>query len=157
MNFQKSNFDKKKHRIYKPTNIEKYKGKSYPICRSSWEFSFCRWLDRNNKVLQWESEPLFIQYKDPTNAIVNGRVKTRRYYPDFLVKVMTNDGVQTWLIEVKPYKETIPPKRTAKKSTKTILYEAKTWKTNTAKWKAAQIFCKRRNWTFKILTEKDLF
>ena len=157
MNFQKKNFNKNKHRIYKPTNIKKYNGKSYPICRSSWEFSLCKWLDRNDKVLQWESEPLSIPYKDPTNQIIKGRVKTRRYYPDFLVKVITNEGVQTWLIEVKPYKETIPPKTSHKKSTKTILYEQKTWKTNQAKFKAADMFCKRRKWVFKILTEKDLF
>ena len=156
-NFQKKNFNPKKHQIFKPINFQKYDGKTYPICRSSWEFSFCKWLDGNKKVLQWSSESLFIPYKDPSNQIIKGRIKTRRYYPDFLVKIDTNQGIVTWLVEIKPYKETIPPKQTVKKSTKTILYEAKTWKTNTAKWRAAQIYCKKRGWVFKILTEKDLF
>lgn len=158
MNFQQRNFNSKKDRLYKPLNIKKYKGSGYPVCRSSWEMSVCKWLDGNNSVLQWESEPLAIPYKDPMNQIIRGRIKTRRYYPDFLVKINSKDGIiKTWLIEIKPYKETIPPKRGYKKSTKTILYEAKTWKTNQAKWKAANIYCKKRGWVFKILTEKDLF
>lgn len=151
------NFDASKHQLYKPLNINKFKGKEYPICRSTWEYSFCRWLDRNENVIEWGSEPLAIIYKDPANQIINGRIKTRRYYPDFLIKIKVYDNIQTWLIEIKPFKETIPPKRTIKKSTKTILYEAKTWKTNEAKWKAAQSFCLKRGWTFKVLTEKDLF
>ena len=153
----KPGYDKNKHQIYKPLNIDKYKGRSYPICRSTWEYSFCKWLDGNEKVLQWESEPLPIPYKDPTNQVINGRIKTRRYFPDFLVKVMSGGEIKTWLIEIKPYKETLPPKRSGRQSTKTVLYEAKTWMVNQAKWKAAEIYCSRRDWIFKILTEKSLF
>jgi len=151
------NFDAKRHRIYKPLNIKKYKGKNYPICRSSWEFSFCKWLDRNNKIISWSSESVVIKYQDPSCQIYKGKIKQRRYYPDYLVEIETNEGIKTWLVEIKPYKETIPPKQTKRKSTKTILYEAKTFKTNIAKWKAAQKFCLRRNWIFKIITEKELF
>jgi len=157
LNFQKRNFNKDKHRLYKPLNIDKYKGKSYPICRSSWEYSFCSWLDRNCKVLQWDSESIAIPYHDPSNQVVNGKVKVRRYYPDYIVKIESGGEVKTWLIEIKPYKETVPPKRSLKQSTKTVLYEARTWRTNEAKWRAAQVYCKQRNWVFKILTEKDLF
>ena len=156
MNYQKSNFNKKKHSIYKPINKNKYMGREYPICRSSWELSFCKFLDRNNSVLKWDSESVIVSYQDPSNQIIKGKIKQKRYYPDFLVKVNTNNGIETWLIEIKPYKETIPPKR-GNKSMKTLLFEAKAWKTNTAKWSAAQKYCSRRNWKFKILTEKDLF
>ena len=151
------NFDKAKHQVYKPLNIDKYKGTSYPICRSTWEYSFCKWLDRNEKIIEWSSETVTILYKDPSNQIINGKIKTRRYYPDFLIKVLTGQNIQTWLIEIKPYKETLPPKKSTKKSTKTLLYEAKTYKTNIAKWNAAKSYCQKRNWSFKILTEKDLF
>jgi hypothetical protein len=63
---------------------------------------------------------------------------------------------QTWLIEIKPYKETIQPKTHGNKSNKTKLYEAKTWEVNKAKWKAAERYCRLKNWKFKILTEKEL-
>ncbi len=154
---QNRNFNKKKHIIYKPMNIKKYKGRDYPICRSSWETTFCKWLDRNDKVIEWSSESVIINYQDPSNQIIRGKIKSRRYYPDFLIKIITNKGLQTWLVEIKPYKETIPPKQTIKKSTKTILYESKTWKTNTAKWRAAKAYCNKRKWIFKIITEKELF
>ena len=36
------------------------------------------------------------------------------------------------------------------------LREVKTWGINEAKWKAAEAFCKDRDWSFKIITEKDL-
>ena len=157
MNWQNKNYNPKRHSIYKPLDQVKYKGKSLPICRSSWEYSFCKWLDRNSMVLEWNSESVIIPYNDPMGQIYRGKIKQRRYYPDFLVKIKTRDGVQTWLIEIKPYKETKQPTRGIKKSTKTILYEAKAWKTNQAKWKAAQAFCYRRKWIFKILTEKDMF
>ena len=151
------NFDPKRHRLYKPINISKYKGKSYPICRSSWEFSFCSWLDRHKEVNSWSSESVVIPYQDPMGEIRNGKIKQRRYYPDYLVEIKTREGTQTWLVEVKPYKETIQPKKTQRKSTKTILYEAKTWKVNQAKWNAAKKYCYRRKWIFKLITEKDLF
>ena len=152
------NFNSKKHRIYKPLNMNKFKGDSYPICRSSWEFSFCKYLDRNNSVLEWSSESIVINYQDPCYSIYNGKIKSRRYYPDFFVKMINMDNrIIKYLIEIKPYKETIQPKKTSRKSTKTLLYEAKTWKTNNAKWKAAKRYCSQRNWVFKILTEKELF
>ena len=34
--------------------------------------------------------------------------------------------------------------------------KVKTWGVNEAKWKAAEAFCKDRDWKFKIITEKDL-
>lgn len=139
---------------YKPKNPEKYKGKPPIICRSSWEDAFCRFLDNNNNVLYWNSEEIGIKYKDPITPIDKfGKPKIRTYYPDFLVRFING---QTWLIEIKPYKETKQPTNHGNKTAKTKLYEAKTWEVNKAKWQAADRYCKLKNWKFKILTEKEL-
>jgi hypothetical protein len=63
------------------------------------------------------------------------------------------------LIEVKPYSQTKPPavQNTKKnKPTKRYLNEVKTWGTNSAKWNAADEFCKDRGWKFQIITENEL-
>lgn len=126
--------------------------KEYYVCRSTWEQKFFKWLDHNKNILKWSSEPLAVPYFDPVTN------KDRRYYPDVLTKVKTKDNKEkVYLIEIKPYKETVLPKKTKNKTNKTMLYEQKTWLTNTHKWKSAIRFCKKRGWEFKIITEKDLF
>ncbi len=126
--------------------------KEYYVCRSTWEQKFFKWLDHNKNILKWSSEPLAVPYFDPVTN------KDRRYYPDVLAKVKTKDNKEkVYLIEIKPYKETVLPKKTKNKTNKTMLYEQKTWLTNTHKWKSAIRFCKKRGWEFKIITEKDLF
>ena len=42
------------------------------------------------------------------------------------------------------------------KPTKKYLREVKTWGTNSAKWNAAEEFCRDRGWQFKIITEREL-
>ena len=143
----KPNFDPRKHTIYKPNNPEKYSGSGDIICRSSYEVAFCRWADMNPKIIKWSSESLVIPYKDPMKETIN---KVRRYYPDFLIYL---DNGEVFLIEVKPYKETIPPKQGRKKSNKTKIHEHKTWKTNSAKWEAAKNYCLKNGMKFKLITE----
>ena len=58
------------------------------------------------------------------------------------------------LIEVKPKKQTVEPK---KRKTKTYLQESMTFKINTSKWKAAENFCKKQGWKFLIMTEDHIF
>lgn len=144
---KKPAFNPRNHKIYVPKNSNKYIGKSLPICRSSWEESFCRWLDANPSVSEWTSEALAIPYYDPIQK------RRRRYFPDFLVTINNKD---TFIVEIKPSKETQPPRRTKNKSQKTMLYEEKTYETNKAKWEAAQLFCQKMGFTFKIITEKQL-
>ena len=43
------------------------------------------------------------------------------------------------------------------KRKKTYLNECATYLVNTAKWEAAKNFCKKNDWDFVIMTEKDLF
>ena len=135
---------------YKPENPRKYKGDYRNIiCRSSWERKFCRWCDLNESILEWGSEEFFIPYRAP-----DGRV--RRYFPDFIMKVKeTNGEVKTYVIEVKPLKQTRPPKK-RKRVTKSYIYECTTYAVNQAKWKAADEWCKDRKIEFKIITEKEL-
>tara|TARA_B100001113_G_scaffold71704_1_gene55537 strand:- start:428 stop:868 length:441 start_codon:yes stop_codon:yes gene_type:complete len=135
---------------YRPENPRKYKG-DYKniICRSSWERKFCRWCDLNESILEWGSEEFFIPYRAP-----DGRV--RRYFPDFIMKVKeTNGEVKTYVIEVKPAKQTRPPKK-KKRVTKSYIYECTTYAVNQAKWKAADEWCKDHKIEFKIITEKEL-
>jgi hypothetical protein len=72
------------------------------------------------------------------------------------VTKINKDGKQeTILIEVKPSKQTKEPVR-PKKVSKKFITEVKDWGVNTAKWKAAEEFCKDRGWQFKIFTEYEL-
>ena len=135
---------------YKPHNPKKYQG-DYKniICRSSWERKFCSWCDLNENVLEWGSEEFWIPYRAPDG-------KVRRYFPDFIMKVKEQTGeIKTYVIEVKPKKQTLKPKP-RKKVTKSYLYECKTYEVNQAKWKAAKEWCSDRKVVFKIVTEKEL-
>lgn len=136
---------KSKKSIYQPSHPQKYKGDSYNIiCRSNWERKFCKWCDSNPNILEWASEEFFIPYRSP----IDNRV--HRYFPDFLIKVREQTGnIKTYVIEVKPKRQTKPPNRKN-------LYEIKTYAVNQAKWKAAKEFCDDRKIEFKIVTESEL-
>ncbi len=144
--------------IYRPIHKEKFIGREgYCVCRSSWEIIFCRWADNNPSVLEWCGENITIPYIDKTSRDSKGLPKKRTYFPDFLCKIRDKSGkIVTWLVEVKPFKECQPPINRGRKSQKTIMYEQKTWAVNSAKWKSAEAYCKKRGWVFKILTEKQL-
>lgn len=145
--------------FYIPKNPEKYIGKEKKIiCRSSWESHMCLWFDHTPAVLQWCSECIAIPYQDPTTPTKNGKPNIRRYYPDFFAVIENKDKtIQRVIIEIKPEKETRPPRRDKRKNPKSALYEAKMWSLNQAKWAAAQRFCAANNLAFKIITEKQIF
>jgi hypothetical protein len=136
---------------YYPSFPNKYKGNpNNIICRSSWERRFCRWCDLNENILQWGSEEFSIPYISP----IDNRI--HKYFPDFIVKLKESSGkIKTYVIEVKPKKQTRPPK-TPKRQTKSYIYEATEYAKNQAKWKAAQEFCDDRRIEFKIITEDEL-
>ena len=139
-----------KKSLFKPTKPRKYKGDpTNIICRSSWENKFCSWCDLNENIVEWGSEEFWIPYRAPDG-------KTRRYFPDFIIKVKENTGkLKTYVIEVKPAKQTRPPKP-RKKVTQSYIYECKTYAVNQAKWKAADEWCKDRKIEFKVVTEREL-
>jgi hypothetical protein len=137
--------------LFRPHNPSKYVGDPTNIVyRSSWELKFMRWADSNPAVISWASEEIAVPYHDRASN------KLRRYFPDFLIKIKTKDGkVETWLVEIKPSKETMPPVRGSKKE-RTYIKEVKTFATNYSKWESAKRFCDKNNMKFKILTEKEL-
>ena len=138
-------------RRYVPINPQKYSGDvSNIIMRSSWETRFAKWCDTNPQIIRWSSEETVIPYVCPTDN------KLHRYFIDFKIRVQQKDGsTRTYLIEVKPLKQTSPPVFPGKR-TKRYLAESYGFIKNQAKWKAATDYAKDRGWEFKIITEKEL-
>ena len=137
--------------LYQPKNPEKYIGdKTQIIYRSSWELRSFKWCDNTESIIQWSSEPFPIQYFDQSTN------KIRRYFPDLFVKIRDKQGIiKTYLIEIKPKKQTNSPKK-GRKKTSTYLNEVATYKKNLSKWQQAEKFCESNNMIFKIITEKEL-
>ena len=137
---------------FKPSNPQKYKGDPTQIVyRSLWERKFMVYCDKNDAVIQWQSEEIAIPYKSPVDG------KWHRYFPDFMIKYKDATGkIRKVMVEVKPAKQCKQPDINPPKKTKTWLNEVYTWGTNQAKWKAAKEYCKDRLWEFKIFTEKEL-
>lgn len=135
---------------YIPENTSKYTGNHQNIiCRSLWERKFCKYLDKNNNVLRWSSEELKIPYISTIDK------KIHYYYPDFIFEAKSGETVKTYMVEIKPKKQTKAPK--LRKNKKTYLQESIQFEINTCKWSAAKKFCETNGWIFKILTEDDLF
>lgn len=135
---------------YKPSHPEKYKGDPTGIIyRSLWERKFMVYCDTNSYVKKWCSEEIAIPYLSPIDD------KYNRYYVDFLVEFQTKNGSEVFLIEIKPKKQCMEPKK-GNKTTRRYLNEVKTWQINNSKWSHATEFAKKYNWKFKILTEDDL-
>ena len=140
---------------YKPKNPNKYIGNSSNIIyRSLWERNFMKYCDDSKNVIGWSSEETVIPYYSPVDK------KWHKYYPDFLVKYISEDGTKkTRLIEVKPKGQTVPPKKkTTSKGKPTLSYlrESATFAVNSAKWEAANEYCKKIGIEFVILTEDHL-
>ena len=136
---------------YTPKNPKKYRGDYHNIIyRSLWERKFMVYCDNSDNILEWGSEEIIIPYLSPWDG------KIHRYFPDFYIKVKQSSGnIKKFIIEVKPKKQTRPPKPVTRK-TKKWLNEVKTYTINQAKWKSANEFCLDHGMEFKILTEDHL-
>ena len=90
---------------YQPRSPQKYVGDSTNIIyRSLWERKFLIYCDTNDNVLEYASEEIAIPYRSPIDG------KVHRYFPDFYIKVKESNGIiEKYLIEIKPYKQTMPP------------------------------------------------
>lgn len=131
---------------YKPKNPAKYKGDpSNVVFRSMWERYCFVWLDDNPTIVSWSSEETVIPYFYEVD---------KRYHRYFIDLKFTTTANETFIVEIKPHKETEPPKRPDK--TKRYLNEAMTFVKNQNKWKAAENFAKDNGWKFMIWTEKEL-
>ncbi len=136
---------------YQPSFPKKYRGDvTNIIYRSLWERRFMKYCDTNENILEWGSEEISLPYVSPIDG------KVHRYFPDFYIKVKESNGqIKKYIIEIKPKKQTIEPKKQVKK-TKGYIYEVVEYARNQAKWKAAKEFCEDRQWNFKIITEDEL-
>ena len=140
---------------YKPKHPEKWASQDI-VYRSSWELKFNKWCDNNPSVLKVASEKVVIPYFWEVDQ------QFHRYFVDYIIKVKTQSGEKTFLVEIKPYKEAEfwltgkTPKKGRKKDS-TWQQELLTLSKNKAKWIAATKFCKARGIEFKIITEKELF
>tara|TARA_R110002051_G_scaffold197945_1_gene265331 strand:+ start:172 stop:648 length:477 start_codon:yes stop_codon:yes gene_type:complete len=135
---------------YQPVHREKYIGIRSPEYRSSYELKFFQWCDKNPNVLEWGSESVVVPYRSPTDS------KYHRYFVDNVIALREGNKVARYLVEIKPLKQTQPPKESTRKKAKTLLYEKITYAVNQAKWEAAEKFAKLRNMKFIILTENEL-
>jgi hypothetical protein len=132
---------------YIAKNKGKYSGDHSKIYyRSLWERQVFKFLDENSDVLAWNSEEVVIPYRCKTDN------KVHRYFVD--LKIQFKNG-QTYLIEIKPKKQTIEPKIRTKK-TKAYITEVLTYVKNQSKWEAASEYCADRGWTFEVWTEDTI-
>jgi len=138
-------------RKWTPKHIEKYAGDYTKIvCRSSWETKFFNWCDNNPSVISYSSEETVIPYRCATDN------KPHRYFMDARIQVKQANGVlKTYLVEIKPHAQTLPPKSGRK--TERFITESLTYLKNQSKWAAAEVYARDRGWEFIILTEHHLF
>lgn len=147
-----------KQGFYEPVHKDKWiltesfdtKGKKVVKYRSSWERHFCVFADNNPDIIKVNSEGVVIPYFNPIKD------KISRYYIDFMIQTKSN----TFIVEIKPFAETKPPKPPRKKTDKSIknyMKSLQTYQVNIAKWSAAEDFAKEKNIKFIIITEKELF
>ena len=138
-----------KQGFFYPRNLDKFVGKeNKAIYRSGLELEYFRILDKNPNVLKWGSEEVVVPYFFEN--------KWHKYYVDLFVVFKFGESVKKYFIELKPYAQTVEPKVSKRKKQMSMLYEAKQWAKNQAKWKAAQSYAEKNGWEFHILTEKDL-
>lgn len=131
---------------YQIRHPEKYIGNKTPTYRSGWEHTFMTFCDNNPNILQWASEAIHVNYRNPFTG------KPTIYVPDFLI--IYNDATgqkHAEVIEVKPTKETTleAAGRSPRAQAAAIL--------NAAKWEAARAWCKSQGLKFRIITENEIF
>lgn len=136
---------------FKPKNPQKYIGDINSITyRSLWERKFMLFCDTNPAIVKWASEEIAIPYYYKVDK------KMHKYYVDFVMQILEATGkLKTYLIEIKPYKQTIEPIK--RKNTKKYINEILEWEKNQSKWTQATQYASGKNWEFKIITEKELF
>ena len=131
---------------YKVKHRSKYKGDpDNVVFRSKWEYYCFEWCDMNTSIQYWGSEEVVIPYRYDIDK------RMHRYFMD--LKISFKEG-KTILVEIKPHKETRPPKNPDK--SRRYINESLTYVKNMNKWAAAQEYAKDRGWEFQIWTENEL-
>lgn len=131
---------------FTPKNPQKYVGKHTPRYRSGWELTFMNFCDNNKSVLYWASEAIAIPYRNPLTG------KPSQYIPDFFVIYQNKHGKQiAEVVEIKPKKQSLIESKTASARDRAVVA------VNHAKWQAAMAYCRQQGYTFRVITEDDLF
>ena len=129
-----------------PKNTQKYVGKHTPRYRSGWELTFMTFCDNNKNVLYWASEAIVVPYRNPFTG------QPKNYIPDFFVVYENKRGQKiAEIVEIKPKKQSLIESRKASARDKMVVA------INHAKWQAAMAYCKQHGYTFRVITEDDLF
>ena len=132
---------------YRVLHREKYDGDTAAVVyRSLWERQVFKWCDENPGVARWSSEETIVPYRCRSDG------KSHRYFVDLKVTFKTGE---TYLIEIKPKKQTQEPKVRTRK-TKTYITEVLTYAKNLSKWEAAREYCADRGWIFEVWTEDTI-
>ena len=134
---------------FTPKNKSKYKGDPTKIFyRSSWELHAMLFFDSQSNIISWSSEETIVPYLDKASG------RYRRYYPDFIITFKHEDGsIKTAMIEIKPSSQVVAPRN---KKRKGYLNEVLLFATNSSKWEAAKLYCEKRGWEFRLMTEHDI-
>jgi hypothetical protein len=149
---KKKKFEQYKQGLFHPLNNEKYKGTLPIVFRSNWEFKLMQWLDKCQSCVSWGSESTVINYISPIDN------KNHRYFLDFTAVFKDKQGaLKKYIIEVKPYKQTLKPVQTPNKKQTTYMTEVTAYMKNCAKWKAAKRYADSKGYKFIIITEQQLF
>ena len=131
--------------FYEVKNSEKYVGNGKPKFRSGWEMTFMMFLDSNNNVINWASEPVRIPYRNPLTG------KMTMYVPDFIVTYRgPKETVRAELIEIKPKKQSLIESKMKDRDRAVVAL-------NYAKWHAATLWAKQNGLMFRVITEEDIF
>ena len=132
--------------FFQPKNPQKYVGKHKPRYRSGWELTFMTFCDTNKNVIYWASESMAIPYRHPITG------KSANYIPDFFVMYENKFGKKlAEVVEIKPKKQSLIESKVASAKDRMVVA------INHAKWQAAMAFCKQQGFTFRVITEDDLF
>lgn len=132
---------------FNPKNLGKYDGDFRRIeYRSLWERQVFRWCDDNNAIVRWSSEEVIVPYRCKTDN------RMHRYFVDLKITFANGD---TYLVEIKPKKETLEPKKRARAS-KGYLTEVLKYVKNMSKWESANEYARQRDWKFEVWTEETI-
>ena len=152
----RSNYESKKG-IYQLRNPRKYIGSLTDdgvLFRSSWEERMYYYMDHNRNVIEWSVESVIVPYLFTLDG------KVHKYYPDIICKVQSDKGIKTYMLEVKPSKQTQEPTKPKNRSLdrkKRYEKEMFVYAKNRDKWKAANKYCNEHGLEFMLITEKHIF
>ena len=131
---------------YTVKNPNKYIGKGVPRYRSSWELAMMMFLDNNDNILHWASEAIKIPYKHPFTG------KPTIYVPDFFVVYKNKHGkTLAEIVEIKPKKQSLIESKVASAKDRMVVA------INHAKWAACSAYCRASGFSFRVITEDQLF